>query len=150
VTVAVENEWALLYPFTQQVWPLAHAFGGRLVSERAATGVDTCYFVGSQFDEAISLSESEPWTVESDNTWGPDAVGWGLNEIDYDRQERATNNLPMPCASHVVQVMKMETCDWTAPKAYHKVSNVATIGTTTVASRRGPVLRSTVLPPPQP
>src|SRR5215213_1003704 len=51
-------------------------FSNRTVREAdAGHGVDTCWFPGSSFSQFNSITGGT-WTVNADNTWGDDFVGW--------------------------------------------------------------------------
>jgi hypothetical protein len=86
--------------------PNASNFSGVTVREaNAVAGADTCYFTGSSFARFTSLSGGA-WTVNADNTWGDDYIGWLPNSVAYYRaQGRA------PCGFTVYQQMMLKCPD---------------------------------------
>jgi hypothetical protein len=111
--------------------PAGVNFAGETVQEAdAGNGSDSCWFAGSSFAPFTGLSGGT-WTVNADNTWGDDFVGWFPNPVTYYRtQGRA------PCASTLHQQMTMMCSDGT----FHNYGPVNTLGgsftATTVTSIR--------------
>lgn len=114
--------------------PLGADFNGSMVMETdAAVGTDTCYFVGSAFDPATSLTGGT-WNVSGiapDATWGFDFVGWFPDPVAYYRaQGRA------PCGFTVYQQMQIKCPDG----VYTNYGPVNTLGggitDTTITSTR--------------
>jgi len=99
----------------------------------AGGGVDTCYFAGSPFQNRTILTGGQ-WNVNSDNTWGPDNVGWltqPLNAVTYYRTQGKA-----PCGFALYQQMQMQCPDNT----WHNYGIVNTlqsnITTKTITSMR--------------
>ena len=82
------------------------AFSGVSIQEFNAgnsdSAVDTCHFKDSKWPAFYMLSWGDPWTVNPDNTWGDDHVGWSASLVAYYRaQGRA------PCGTSMRQQMAM-------------------------------------------
>jgi hypothetical protein len=89
--------------FIQTLPPSTASFSGRTVEEfdgGTEPGQDGCFFPESQVPEARPLRAAPPWSVNSNNTWGPDQIGYGPLEVQYYR-----NHLRAPCTVTVIQRM---------------------------------------------
>jgi hypothetical protein len=90
--------------FTQTLTPSTVSFAGRSVEEfdgGTEPDKDGCWFSTSLVPKADHLvPELNPWPVGSSNTWGPDQIGYGPNEVAYYR-----NHLRAPCTVTVIQRM---------------------------------------------
>jgi hypothetical protein len=77
-------------------------FSNRTVREAdAGHGVDTCWFSGSAFSPFNSITGGT-WTVNTDNTWGDDFVGWFNSAVTYYRNQGRA-----PCGTSFLQQMTM-------------------------------------------
>jgi hypothetical protein len=83
-------------------------FSGEFVRETHAAGTtdtDSCF--DGTFGMA-TLSATQPWTVQSGNTWGPDGVGYGTNDnacsVEYYRCVKKT-----PCGFALNQQMQISS-----------------------------------------
>jgi hypothetical protein len=65
-------------------------FDGRGVYEFASgTGSDSCWFTQSKFAPFTSITKPGfGWFVTSNNTWGPDWIGWTLAAVQYYRAQK--------------------------------------------------------------
>jgi hypothetical protein len=107
------------------------SFGGLNVKELdAGGGEDTCWFPGSAFNPVTSLSGGT-WTVNPDNTWGDDVVGWGAFLVVYYQQFGK-----LPCGFTLHQQMQIACYDGSEPQ-YGPVNTLrGLIGNKTVGSER--------------
>jgi hypothetical protein len=107
------------------------SFGGRTVTEQdpGGGGPDTCWFEGSIFNRFEAITGGT-WPVGGDNRWGPDAVGWNYNAVQYYRNQGRA-----PCDTRFPQRMVI-TCPGSADVPY--VTNLLRAGMTetTVWSER--------------
>lgn len=89
-----------VHKWMQTLAPSGTNFGGRVVSEAdPGGGQDNCYFSGSAIppqDHVTGFS----WTVNPDNTWGPDYVGFTPFTVNYYRSQGRA-----PCGTIVPQRM---------------------------------------------
>lgn len=100
------------YQFTFGLWKQSLSggdFHGLTVQEtNAAQGLDFCWFDGSLIPMVTGVSGGS-WTVNADNTWGDDAVGWGERAVEYYRVTRSA-----PCHFEVFQQMQLICPDGSA------------------------------------
>jgi hypothetical protein len=78
-------------------------YEGRQVTEYdpGGGGPDYCWFEGSQARKSEAISGGT-WTVQSGNTWQPDAVGWPYDAVLYYRREGRA-----PCDTSFFQDMRI-------------------------------------------
>ena len=115
-------------------------FVGRVVHEEdGGNGNDTCWFVDSQFAKFEAVTGGQ-WTVDANNKWGLDSVGWFPNSVTYYRnQQRA------PCGTQFDQKMYINR---PGTSDAHYVTNLLRMGltATTVWSERAGVYQSKIWP----
>jgi len=89
-----------IHKWIQTLAPSTTNFAGRVVSEaNPGGGQDTCHFSGSAISPFNAVTGGS-WTVDSNNSWGPDYVGWLPSAVTYYRaQGRA------PCEAQIPQRM---------------------------------------------
>lgn len=111
--------------------PIGMTFSGNTLRESDAGGTsDTCWFPGSAAAKT-SGPTSGIWTVNPDNTWGDDLVGWTATGVAYYRAHGRA-----PCGFTVHQQMTM-MCPNGSFQNYGPVNNLASSFTaTTVTSVR--------------
>ena len=98
------NGWSQNIPtyYNFRALLIGASFTGRKVHEDAGSNeVDTCWFNGSTYPQYTGLRQSE-WTVESNNTYGDDTVGWHWQPVDYYRQQNRA-----PCQWEITQQMEI-------------------------------------------
>lgn len=85
------------------------SFSGRTIWEHDDPGAfDSCYFTGSEYEPADKLLPvGSKWQVESNNTYGPDSVGWNPLVAFYYQEQRRVRGKPMPCESSTPQRMSI-------------------------------------------
>lgn len=113
--------------------PTGINFSGETIQEfNVGVGVDTCWWSGSQYDPWTTLSFAQPWTVNPNNTWGADYVGWFPLYVAYYRTQKRA-----PCGATLKQQMAMLCSN---DSTYHNYGPVNSLGgsftTTTVTSTR--------------
>lgn len=108
------------------------SFAGLSVKEvDAGGGEDTCFFLGSAYTKVDTLRGGNLWLVNSDNTWGPDSVGWGVPLVLYYRLHGRD-----PCGFTVHQQMHLVCYDG-SEKSYGPVNTLkGIIGGNLVRSER--------------
>jgi hypothetical protein len=100
------------------------SFIGRMVREEdGGNGDDDYWFPTSEKDKFEAVTPINPWTVDGDNKWGPDTLGWGTAFIIYYRQE----NVNVPCQTQFDQKMYIRRPGVTD---YHYVTQVLKTGFT--------------------
>jgi hypothetical protein len=111
--------------------PAGTNLSGRVVREaNAGSGVDTCHFTGSAIAPFNTITGGT-WTVNADNTWGDDFVGWFPGAVTYYR-----NNGRAPCGTSFLQQMTM-MCSDNSFKNYGPVNTLkGSFTTRTVTSGR--------------
>jgi hypothetical protein len=132
--VTASNGWGSGNEATSHLWrqrlqPFGTNFQGCEVTEAdPGGGTDSCWFAGSSFGPFNAITGGT-WTVESNNYWGDDHVGWYTPAVTYYRaQGRA------PCTATFPQSMRVVRPSGNVEYTRHMLS--ATIGTTTVSSTR--------------
>jgi hypothetical protein len=115
----------------QNLQPSNVNFAGRTVKEFVGgSGADFCYFAGSARPPHTQISSGE-WTVESENLWTTDYIGWDDGDITYYRaQGRA------PCFATIPQSMRIDV-PGSGYVQYLNHNLIYTIGVTTVRYQRG-------------
>jgi hypothetical protein len=115
----------------QTLTPSSVSFSGRTVKQfPSGTGTDDCWFLGSDVPKHLQVSEGQSWTVNSDNTWGPDGVGWPPFAVNYYRSFNRH-----PCSTSVTQRMDIY-CGLVSTLNYKFNTLEGAIGSTTVSSTR--------------
>jgi hypothetical protein len=79
-------------------------FAGRTVTERdpGGGGPDTCWFPQSNYLKAEAITGGS-WSVDANNTWGPDYVGWHYDAVVYYRNQGRA-----PCETSFPQAMQID------------------------------------------
>jgi len=90
--------------WNQTLTPASTSFAGRTVTERdpGGSGPDTCYFNGSAFAPQTSISGGT-WSVDANNQWGSDYVGWTPGAVTYYRDQGRA-----PCGTFITQRMVID------------------------------------------
>ena len=127
--------------FGSQLTPTTVVFSKIGVKEvDGGGGSDECWFSGSQYSKADTLSGGA-WNIDTDNTWdGYDYIGWGSVHITYYRdQDRA------PCSSFLDQEMAVIK---SGIELYDYVDHTLEreIGVTNIANTRNNVTASKTWP----
>jgi hypothetical protein len=117
------------HKWKQTLTPGSTIFMGRTVTERdPGGGVDLCHFPGSMFRPATAITGGT-WTVDENNMWGDDYVGWTPSAVTYYREQGQA-----PCRAAFPQKMVMAT---NTGEATYIINNLSLdIGETTVSSGR--------------
>jgi hypothetical protein len=133
--------WSSYYP-TVHLWNqtlTGGSFNGRTVTEHnAGGGWDSCWFPGSIIDPFEWITGGD-WSVDYNNSWGPDYVGWEPGAVNFYRgQARA------PCGTEYLQQMVISVPGTTRTFSY--ITNLLRMGftATTVSSERAGVSQSRV------
>jgi hypothetical protein len=108
-------------------------FSGQTVQEsNAGSGIDGCWFKGSAFAPFNTITGST-WTVNADNTWGDDFVGWLSTAVIYYRAHGRA-----PCGTSFLQQMTMKCTDGSFLK-YGPINTLkgSMTGTTVTSGRAG-------------
>lgn len=132
--VTSSGGWAVdtLHRWNQTLTPFGGPYAGRSVTERnpGGGGPDTCYFPGSRFLPAVSITGGT-WPVDSNNGWGADYVGWTYAAVLYYREQGRA-----PCETTFGQDMEIDVPGGNPPAKY--TTNVLAMGmtNTTVWSQR--------------
>jgi len=92
-----------MHLWRQRLQPTIVNFSGIEVIERDnGNGTDACYFAGSAIQPFKSITGAH-WTVDDNNYWGDDEVGWYTTAVTYYRsQNRAPCCQTMPQGMDVV------------------------------------------------
>jgi len=112
-------------------------FSGVSIQEAASgVGTDSCWFEHSLYHPFTSITPEAPWTVNWDNTWGDDSVGWNPESVTF---YRALNRAPCGATFYQQMTMACLNSDGTTYtyKDYGPVNTLgAGITATTVSSTR--------------
>lgn len=120
-----------IHKWMQTLTPSSVSFSGRTVKQFPyGTGTDDCWFPDSDIPKHVQVSEGQSWQVNSDNTWGPDGVGWTPFAVNYYRSFNRH-----PCSTSVTQRMDIY-CGLVSTLNYKFNTLEGTIGSTTVSSTR--------------
>lgn len=117
--------------FTQTLSPSTVSFSGRSVEEfDGGGGTDDCWTPQSPYAKADHVTPApNPWSVDSNNTWGPDQVGFVPSPIAYYRAAGRA-----PCTVTVTQRMAI-SCG-VSNLTYKFNTMVITIGTNSISITR--------------
>ena len=120
---------ATVHRWRQQLQPTATSFRNCRVTEAdPGGGADGCHFPGSAFAPFNAVTGGT-WTVDANNRWGDDWVGWFGNAVTYYRNQGRA-----PCSTSFSQSMRVVRPSGNVE--YVSDTLVSTIGTTTVSSTR--------------
>jgi len=93
------------------------------------TGSDGCHFPGSFYPPWTEITGSIPWSVDTDNWYGPDFIGWKTSYIQYYRSMGRA-----PC--HNVMIQDMRVIGANCGDSYKQNQLEAHIGNNTLTSKR--------------
>ncbi len=93
-------------------------FDGHAIEEYTVTpGTNACWWPNSGLTQNPGVSGAVNWAVGyyngapgPDNEWGPDAIGWDLQDLDNIVQNGPQNGVTFPCTATIHQGMRIE-CD---------------------------------------
>jgi hypothetical protein len=92
------------------------------------SGSDSCWFPGSIFPPWTAIT-GRTWSVDSDNWYEPDLIGWYTERINYYRASGRA-----PC--HNVMIQDMKVLGAGCGSSYKQNQLEAHIGTSTLTSKR--------------
>lgn len=134
-----DSFWPTTHNFKGRLQPSVAAFYGGAVTEyQPGPSVDGCYdpTIMPQELEYTGLSGGT-WSVDGNNEWQADQIGWNPDGVALIRQLRAAFGRPMPCEIVVPQQMRYLSCG-SAP-VYKSHSIGIRIGTKTLTVFRDQV-----------